>query len=111
MHALVRAREKYDDATVVARKLDNDIAKIRDLEPPIDYACSRCIEAWHDLGTCRAVGMAIGSIPWTAIVAWADFHELDREATMLLIRVIRHLDCERSEREAAKRRLAGMGAK
>lgn len=69
---------------------------------------TRCIAAWHDLGTCRMIGMAVGPIPWTAIVTWCDFHELDRESAMILIHVIRQLDNERAEREASRQALANI---
>jgi hypothetical protein len=57
--------------------------------------------------------MDVGPIPWTAIVTWCEVHahELDREAAMQLIYVIRHLDIERAQREASKRALAGTGAR
>ena len=67
------------------------------------------MRAWHDLGTCRPIGMSAGAIPWTAIVAWADFHQFDREATAMLIHVIRTLDNDRAEAAAAKARLAAAG--
>jgi hypothetical protein len=46
--------------------------------------------------------MVAGPIPWTAIVEWARFHGLDREATGVLVTVIRRLDNDRAEREASK---------
>ena len=66
------------------------------------------MNAWHDLNTCRAIGMAVGPIPWTAIVAWCEFHELDRDAAMQLIHVIRKLDNDRAEREASERALKNL---
>jgi hypothetical protein len=69
-----------------------------------------CVHAWHELSTCRGIGMAMGPIPWTAIVTWCEFHsdELDRDAAVQLIHVIRQLDNDRAEREAAKQALAKM---
>ena len=56
--------------------------------------------------------MAMGPIPWTAIVAWCEFHELDRDASVALVQVIRQLDHERAEAEAARQRLeAARGVK
>jgi hypothetical protein len=46
--------------------------------------------------------MAVGPIPWTAMIAWARFHGLDREATGVLVAVIRRLDNDRAERDASK---------
>ena len=54
----------------------------------------------------------MGPIPWTAIVAWCEFHELDRESSVTLVQVIRQLDNERAEAEAARQRLeSARGAK
>jgi hypothetical protein len=61
-----------------------------------------CLRAWGDLSTCRPIGMAVGFIPWTAIIEWARFHGLDREATQILVDVIRKLDHDRAERDASK---------
>jgi hypothetical protein len=61
-----------------------------------------CLTAWAELSTCRPIGMAVGPIPWTAIIAWARFHGLDREATGVLVTVIRRLDNDRAERDASK---------
>lgn len=83
-------------------------------EPPRDYAMNLCIQAWGDLNTCRTIGMVAGPIPWTAIAKWCEWHaeELDRSAAMTLIHVIRQLDIDRAEREAAKRAIdAALGAK
>lgn len=66
------------------------------------------LEAWHDLGADRQIGFGVlGCIPHAAIVRWAEWNGLDRENTMLLIRVIRQLDAERVQREESKRRLKG----
>ncbi|HEU4727689.1 MAG TPA: hypothetical protein VFT22_07365 [Kofleriaceae bacterium] len=80
-------------------------------EPPRDYAVHRCVQAWSDLSTCRAIGMTVGPVPWTAIVAWCDFHGLDHEATELMIYVIRALDNERAEEAALEaRQKAALGS-
>lgn len=78
--------------------------KALEAQPELDDAASLCVRAWGDLGTCRALGMTSGPIPWTAILAWADFHGLDHDATMLLSSVIRRLDLEHFEREESRRR-------
>jgi len=78
---------------------------VRSGEPDTDDAVAICIEAWNDLSTCRAIGMAVGAIPVTAIYQWAEMEDLDREATRMLKRVIRQLDNDRAEAAAAKYRL------
>lgn len=82
---------------------EQKLAAIRATEPPRDFAVARCVEAWCDLSTTRGIGMATGPIPWTAIVRWCEFHELDREATMIVVHVIRTLDVDRAEDEQARR--------
>jgi hypothetical protein len=74
-------------------------------QPPRDVAVVTCLQAWGDLSTCRQIGMAVGPIPWTAIVAWCDRRGLDPDAAELVTRVIRVLDVQRAEAETAKRDL------
>jgi hypothetical protein len=81
------------------------LATILDQEPERDVASGVCINAWCDLGTCRAIGMAVGPIPWTAIVTWCEVHGLDRETTGLISTVIRMVDNDRAEAAEAKRRI------
>lgn len=61
-----------------------------------------CLRAWHDLSTCRQVGMSQGPIPFTAMLEWARFYRLDREATLLVWAVVRRLDRDHLERVASK---------
>lgn len=49
------------------------------------------MEAFGELSTCRAVGMDLGAIPWTAIVQYADRQRVDREEDFLYI--MRAMDC------------------
>jgi len=53
--------------------------------------------------------MAAGAIPWDVIVDWAKFERLDREFAVMLIYVIRTLDNDRAEAQAAKARLNAAG--
>ena len=71
----------------------------------MDAQAALFIRAWHDLGTCRQVGMGVGPIPWTAVMQWAQIEGLDDEAARLLWEVIVFLECRRVEREEAKRTL------
>jgi hypothetical protein len=84
-------------------QIENQRTKIYADAPTRDFAVSLCLRAWADLSTCRSIGMATGPIPWTSIIEWADFHELDREAAQILAHVIRQLDIERAEAAAAER--------
>jgi hypothetical protein len=85
-------------------------------EPERDFAAARCCEAWYDLTTERPVhpygmgGSVVGAIPWRAMVAWCEFHELDRDSARTLVSVLRHLDVERSERETAQRAMEARAA-
>lgn len=91
---------------------EQQVAAILKQEPARDYAVIRCIEAWHDLGTERTVGFAVGPIPWSRVVAWCEFHGLDREATQIVVHVIRRLDIDRAEARAAddaKKKATGKG--
>lgn len=73
------------------------------------------VECWFDCGGDRALGFgATGDISSLSVRAWAaaiggDGDEgLDKEATRLLVRVIRRIDAWRSEREAERRRTENM---
>jgi hypothetical protein len=45
------------------------------------------MEAFRDLDSCRAVGMSVGQIPWTAVTEWARENDvLARERFRYLIR-------------------------
>lgn len=83
-------------------------AKLRIDEPEIDEQIAMCVRAFHDAGTCRQFGFAMGPIPMTAILAWADLHGLDRETTILVWDVVHYADGERAERQAARERLKRM---
>jgi hypothetical protein len=92
-----------DPDSTRALNLDRAIAEIRAKEPPRDIVIDRLITAWHDLSTCRAICMAMGPIPFTAIVAWAEFNSLDHEEALVLKHVIRQLDNDHAEREESRR--------
>lgn len=98
------AREIDQPRTSDGRRvqIEQQITKIRADEPERDFAMQTVLRAWADLSTCRPIGMTVGPIPWTAIVQWAEFHDLDRDAAGILVHVIRQLDIERAESEASK---------
>lgn len=73
------------------------------------------LTAFHELSTCRQVGMAPGMIPWTAIDQWATTHGYDPEQRETLRYVVRKMDevylkhleskreADRAKREAEQR--------
>jgi hypothetical protein len=62
-----------------------------------------CVHAWHDLHSERQLGFSgAGLIPWSRIVEWCRLRGFDREATLLIVAVIRKQDHDRAEREASK---------
>jgi hypothetical protein len=79
------------------------LAELEAREPPRDTACFMCVRAWFDLGTERSIGMAVGPIPWSRIVQWCRFYGLDRDATGLVIHVVRQLDNDHAAADAATR--------
>lgn len=92
-----------DGGGVAALQAQQAIDAIRAKEPPTDLAVSTCISAWWDLSTERSIGIVVGPIPWSKIVAWCRFRRLDRDLTELVVVVIRQLDNDRAEAEAAAR--------
>lgn len=58
--------------------------------------------AFADLSTDRAIGMAVGPIPWTAIKAYADEHELAGNARRVFFGCIRAIDRAYLEDAAAR---------
>jgi hypothetical protein len=54
------------------------------------------------MATERPRGWDVGLIPWSAIRAWAQFYGFDREATRIIIRVIRTVDVQIFDARKAK---------
>lgn len=52
------------------------------------------MRAFANLSTCRAIGMAVGPIPWRDAVAYADRAGLDEEAAEVFVEVISALDAD-----------------
>ncbi len=72
--------------------------------PPFDRVMSLVLDAWNTLDSCRGIGMDVGAIPYTAILAWCDRRKyLDDELTDMIADAINHLDAERMRTRAAKR--------
>lgn len=98
----MRSRDRAGIAAEARARIVRDLQVILDKEPEMDFQIARCVNAWHDLGTCRAIGMAVGPIPVTAVYAWCEVEGFDLESTRIVKTVIRHVDGERSAREASK---------
>lgn len=67
------------------------------------------IRAFWNLGSCRAIGMSLGPIPWTALVEYGTRAGLDDEAIEIFLEIMRHLDSaylNYQEEEATKKRQA-----
>jgi len=50
-------------------------ARIENAPQPAE-CCILFWAAFHELTSTRSIGFSIGPIPWTAVKAWADEHEL-----------------------------------
>lgn len=78
------------------------------VRPDNNEAVRLCVNAWHQLGADRPLGFAgAGSIPYTALVTWAEVNHLDRESLDLVWSVIHHLDNDRAARIESERKLKG----
>lgn len=67
-------------------------------EPDVD---DFYLDAFFRLSTERAIGMAVGPIPWHHVVAYADRAGLAGEAAELFVQVIAAMDRGYLEHEAA----------
>ena len=67
--------------------------------PPVDAAMQLVLDAWRDLDSCRPLSERYsGSIPYTALLAWAEVEGLDYDEFTMLKDVIRRLDADRFDR-------------
>lgn len=66
------------------------------------------LRAWFDLGSCRGIGMALGPIPWTAMLEWVRYKRLSHELGEIVIAVVQQLDGERAAKADAKRRMEAL---
>lgn len=60
--------------------------------PKLTLGLSFYLQAFFDLDADRAIGMSIGRIPWTSVLSYASFHELDTDETELLIKYVEAID-------------------
>ena len=91
--------------------IETQRARLMDREPENNEAIAICARAYRDLSTCCSIGMERGPIPWTAMVAWTAHHDLDRDASRIVLDVIRFIEGLRAEKEASKRALENLGRK
>lgn len=49
-------------------------------------------DAFLELSTCRAIGMSLGYIPWTAIKEYGEVYQFDSEQTEDLFYFVREMD-------------------
>ena len=77
-------------------------------EPFFDEQIAFFVRAWNQLGTCRAIGMVAGPIPWTATEQWCTAEALDDDARELVHDVITYLDGLRAESEHGKAEVASL---
>lgn len=50
------------------------------------------LKAFRDLHTCRSHGMSLGPIPWTAVLLYAEWIELDHDLVEPFVYIIRSMD-------------------
>ena len=60
--------------------------------PDFDPYDNWLIESFWDLSSCRSVGMSVSSIPFTAMISYIDYYQIDPISANLLIEVVRSLD-------------------
>ena len=76
-------------------------------KPPHDALIAEVIYVWHLLDSERSIGMDVGPIPWSAVVAWCDRQpHIDDELTTIFVEAINYLDADRQRRRAAKQNAA-----
>lgn len=50
------------------------------------------MKSFYDLGTERGIGMSLGPIPWSKIVAYAEHYGLEKDVTEAFVDIIREMD-------------------
>lgn len=64
-------------------------------EPYLEPAEDWLLGAYFDLATCRGVD---GAIPWRDMVEYADRAEMDPDLNRAFVRIMRHVDSEKTAR-------------
>jgi hypothetical protein len=75
---------------------------LADAHDHADEAVDLLVRAWHDLETCRPIGMIAGLIPWTAMDRWCEVEQLDDDARKIVIGALRYVDVEDFKKRAEK---------
>lgn len=101
--------------------VESAIAKNRPLpawyedEPELESSDVFYLKGFHDLSTCRSIGMGMGPIPWRDIIEYAGFYRLDEDITEAFVDIIREMDTAylgwHSEERERKRKLDERTAK
>jgi hypothetical protein len=60
--------------------------------------------AFHELSTCRTIGMGAGPIPWTAIADYCDAWEIYGEQRETLFHLVKAMDAAYGEYQAKKKK-------
>lgn len=79
-------------------RLPPQFANAPDLWPGLEFYWS----AFWALDSCRAMGMSVGPIPWTAIEQWCDAKEVDDEERETVHYLIRRMDIAYLAHHSAK---------
>lgn len=61
-------------------------------EPVVDIGDDFYMKSFYDLGTERSIGMSLGPIPWSKIVAYASHYGLEPDVTEAFVDIIREMD-------------------
>ena len=61
-------------------------------QPTIDLHHFWLISSFYDLSTDRSMGMGIGPIPYSAIIRFITYWDLEQESADLLIEVVKAMD-------------------
>lgn len=71
--------------------------------PSLHLGLELYMQGFNDLDSSRIIGMVEGPIPWGAVQAYCDSHELDDEQTANMHHHIREMDAAFLEERAKKR--------
>jgi hypothetical protein len=71
--------------------------------PRLQIGLELYYEAFWELGSCRAFGMSLGPIPWTAIQDYARAFDLDEKQREDLVYYVRVMDLEYLKFHAPKK--------
>ena len=99
---------------------------VRPTKPELEDDCFIYLSAFYDLSTCRQIGGEIvGDIPFTAIVKWLEYYNINNEDSEFYLDIIPRLDriylnhvykkreesLDRAGRGSGGSKRAGIGAK